>query len=230
MPPEEDKVRGLSPYDFDRLLRAAFTLLSSSFDYGTATGGSQTTLEDTSKNWRTNVWAGALIKITIDSIDYLRLVASNTADTLTFDALPAGIAAASGNKYAVSRVLSISDISAWGGTTLTGRDISLDLAALVETKPAWTHGQKNVTTAGTAVQLPSVSVPNGFQLTIIAKTGNTGYIYLGKSKALAESATDRFDGLSAGLAVSLKITNANLVWVNSSVNGEGVSYLVEQAA
>jgi len=91
-----------------------------------------------------------------------------------------------------------------------------------------TTGQRDVPAAGTAEQLPSVTIPEGFQLTIIAKPANTGTIYFGNSKANAESATARFDGLSAGLAVSLEITNANLVWVNASVNGEGISYIVEQ--
>lgn len=94
-------------------------------------------------------------------------------------------------------------------------------------KSSFTHGQKDVAVAGTAVQLPSHPVPDDCQVTVIAKPGNTGTIYLGNSKAKAEG-SDRFDGLSAGLAVSLKITNANLVWVDAAVGGEGVSYIVEQ--
>lgn len=99
-------------------------------------------------------------------------------------------------------------------------------------KPAFTHGQLDVTAAGTAEQLSSSSivVPVGCQLTIIAKPGNIGTIYLGKSKDDAEDTSARFDGLSAGLAVSLKITNANLIWVDASVDGEGVSYIVEQVS
>ncbi len=106
-----------------------------------------------------------------------------------------------------------------------GKHYALSRRAIL---PAWTHGQKNVTSAGTAEQLPDVTVPDGCQLTIIAKPGNAGTIYLGKSKADAESVTNRFDGLVAGLAASLKIDNANKVWVNASDDGDGVSYLVEQ--
>lgn len=96
-------------------------------------------------------------------------------------------------------------------------------------KVTWVSGQLDVTSDGTAEQLASdVAVPVGCQLTIIAKPGNTGTIYLGNSKANAESTSVRFDGLSAGLAVSLKVNNANLVWVDASVAGEGVSYIVEQ--
>lgn len=94
-------------------------------------------------------------------------------------------------------------------------------------RSSFTHGQKDVAAAGTAEQLPSCSVPDDCQVTVIAKPGNTGIIYLGKSKEAAEG-PDRFDGLSAGLAHSMRITNANLVWVDASVGGEGVSYIVEQ--
>lgn len=90
-------------------------------------------------------------------------------------------------------------------------------------------GQKTVITAGTAVELTtsSISIPNEFALTIIAKPGNTGYIYIGRAKGDAEG-SQKFDGLSAGLAVSLRINNVNLVWINSSVDGDGVSWLVER--
>lgn len=95
-------------------------------------------------------------------------------------------------------------------------------------KSSFVHGQKDVAAAGTAVQLPAYSVPDDCQLTVIAKPGNTGIIYLGNSKANAEDVSLRFDGLAAGLAHSLKVTNTDLVWVDAAVNGEGVSFSVEQ--
>jgi len=101
---------------------------------------------------------------------------------------------------------------------------------IMPNKSSWTHGQATVTSAGTAVQLSedSVPVPDGCQLTVIAKPGNgAGIIYTGKSKAEAEGA-NKFDGLEAGLAMSLKVNDANLVWVNSDTDGIGVSYYVEQ--
>lgn len=98
----------------------------------------------------------------------------------------------------------------------------------VPNKSAWTHGQVDVAAAGTAEQLPDVTIPDGFYISIIAKPGNTDTIYLGKSKADAESATDRFDGLAAGLAHALRVTNANLVWVDAAEDGEGISWSVEQ--
>lgn len=82
--------------------------------------------------------------------------------------------------------------------------------------------------AGAGSTVASVTIPDSFYVTIVAKPGNTGTIYLGKTKADCESATGRFDGLAAGLAHALRINNANLVWVDASVNGEGVSWSVEQ--
>lgn len=101
---------------------------------------------------------------------------------------------------------------------------------IMPNKSSWTHGHATVASAGTAVQLSteSVPVPDGCWLTVIAKPGNgTGIIYLGDSKEDAEAAS-KFDGLEAGLAASLKVNDANLVWVNSDSDGIGVSYYVEQ--
>lgn len=89
-------------------------------------------------------------------------------------------------------------------------------------------GQRNVTIAGTAMQLPDIKIPDGFKAIILAKPTNTGYIYLGNSKVQAEDPSTRFDRLEAGDSLPLQIANLNLVWVACSVNGEGISYIVEQ--
>lgn len=103
------------------------------------------------------------------------------------------------------------------------------IAALVTNKPTFATGQKDVTTAGEPEQLDDWPIPDGFKLTVIAKTGNTGYIYLGKSESDCDNTRRRFDGLGAGLAVSLRIKNASAVWVDADNNGEGVSWMVEQS-
>lgn len=102
------------------------------------------------------------------------------------------------------------------------------IAALVTNKPSFATGQKDVSTAGEPEQLDDLSIPTGFKLTVIARTGNNGYIYLGKSKGECANNKRRFDGLSAGLAVSQKVQNANAFWVDASVDGDGVSWIVEQ--
>lgn len=103
------------------------------------------------------------------------------------------------------------------------------IVALVGNKPTFATGQKDVETAGEPEQLDELAIPIGFKLTIIAKTGNTGVIYLGKDKGDVANTRRRFDGLEAGLAVSLRVQNASAVWVDVSVDGEGVSWIVEQS-
>jgi hypothetical protein len=104
---------------------------------------------------------------------------------------------------------------------------SAGLTPLVN-RPALAMGQKNVPTAGTAIRLPNIQIPNGFKAVIMAKPGNTGYIYLGTSKAGAEDTSTRFDRLEAGDSISLQITTLELVWIDASVDGDGVSWIVEQ--
>ena len=101
------------------------------------------------------------------------------------------------------------------------------IAGLVTNKPSWIHGQADVPTVGEPVQLDDIPIPDGFKLTVLARTGNTGYIYAGKSKGDCANTKRRLDGLGAGLAASFRVQNANAVWVDSSVADEGVSWFVE---
>ena len=74
-----------------------------------------------------------------------------------------------------------------------------------------------VTTAGTRVQF----VTNTIKSVVIKSLSiNTGFIYVGNSLV---SATNGFQ-LSAGDTIALDITNTNVVWIDSSVNGEGVTW------
>jgi len=91
-------------------------------------------------------------------------------------------------------------------------------------RPDWDHGIKTVGTVGTAEQLPALVVPDGFELVVRALPDNTADIYLGKSKAKAESAADRVT-FSKGNGLTLKVNNANLV--DAAVINEGVDYWVE---
>lgn len=101
-------------------------------------------------------------------------------------------------------------------------------SAVSGNKPALATGQKDITAAGTAEQLDDVDIPDGYKVVLVAKPGNTGYVYLGNSEANAESATARLDRLEAGDSIALQVTNLNLVWADVSVSGEGVSWYVEQ--
>ncbi len=131
-----------------RVLRAVFgggsdidlaSLLSRltevSIDSGDATGGSLTTIVDTTKNWEVDKWKDAVVEVEVDSIHYYRTISSNTADTLTIATLPAGHPVTAGAHYNIRMALRLADIDKWGGTALTGRDISLDLANLAKLIP-----------------------------------------------------------------------------------------------
>jgi hypothetical protein len=105
---------------------------------------------------------------------------------------------------------------------------------LIPNKNTWRHGQRNVTVAGTPEPLagstsgtPDLDIPDGYPVTVIAKPGNNGTIYLGKSLAECQNATARFDGLLAGLAHSLRVKKLSEIWVDADNDGDGVSWSVE---
>lgn len=78
--------------------------------------------------------------------------------------------------------------------------------------------QASVTNAGTRVQLAAASCKS---ITIKAKDTNTGYIYVGNSGVTSANGFI----LGSGETVSVDVNNANLMWIDSSVNNEGVSYI-----
>lgn len=58
---------------------------ATTWDWGTATGGSTTTLIDTTKNWEVNQWVGKAFHIYLGTgVGQTRVVASNTSNTLTW--------------------------------------------------------------------------------------------------------------------------------------------------
>ena len=87
--------------------------------------------------------------------------------------------------------------------------------------------QKLVTSAGTAEQLPFVEIPYDREVTIKALPANTGTIYVGNSKPEAENTSVGFP-LDAGDALELKIDNLSKLWIDASVSGEGVAWIVEK--
>lgn len=80
-------------------------------------------------------------------------------------------------------------------------------------------GKTAVAVAGTQVALSASTVIKS--VTIKALSTNTGIIYVGASTV---SSADGFE-LNAGDTVSLDVDNLADVYVDSSVNGEGVSYI-----
>ena len=77
----------------------------------------------------------------------------------------------------------------------------------------------NVTLAGTRQQLDDIDCS---QVMIIAKRNNTGYIYVGKSTV---SSTVYGAELGELDCVVLPVSNANEIYIDASVSGEGISYV-----
>ena len=87
--------------------------------------------------------------------------------------------------------------------------------------------QKDVTNAGTAEQIHTgLLIGDGYVLVIKAKSANTGNIEIGETKAIAEGSAPFI--LDANESISLRVRNADLVWIDVTVNGEGVECIVEQ--
>lgn len=81
-------------------------------------------------------------------------------------------------------------------------------------------GARTVTTAATRVQLSTTSVPC-IDLIIQAAFGTTGRIYIG-GPAVSSTAGIY---LTAGQSLPISTDNLNKVWLDSTVNAEGVTFL-----
>ena len=82
------------------------------------------------------------------------------------------------------------------------------------------HGQKTVTTAGTEVALAaSQAILSGVRIKALA--ANTGDIYVGANPVTSSTGFV----LDAGEEVFVEVANLATVYIDSSVNGEGVSYI-----
>ena len=83
------------------------------------------------------------------------------------------------------------------------------------------HNQKTVTTAGTEQRLSATSILCS-SIVVKALSTNTGLIYVGNSSSVAS--TNGFV-LSASESIAMDIDNVQDVWIDSSVNAEGVSWI-----
>lgn len=92
-------------------------------------------------------------------------------------------------------------------------------------RTSFTTGKKTVTAAGTAEQLPDMAAPEGFEVTVTAKHGNLGRIYIGGTKAEAEARTT---SLGRDDVFHEYLTNLNKVWIDADNSGEGIDYEVPQ--
>lgn len=88
-----------------------------------------------------------------------------------------------------------------------------------------TTGEKTITIAGIAEQLPDVEVPEGFAVSVIAKYDNTDRVFYGGTKDEAEAHTANLDVEDYE---TFYVTNLNKIWIDVVVDGEGIDYKVVQ--
>jgi len=103
--------------------------------------------------------------------------------------------------------------------------------APVNNRGAIGTGQLTVTTAGTPVNGPSIAIPNGFALIVRALKSNTKNVSYSDTSAHAKYTGFTGNGpevLGPDDVDNLYITNVNLLWLDSQVNGEGIAWSVEQ--
>jgi len=106
------------------------------------------------------------------------------------------------------------------------QDDIITALGLVAPAGSITSGRKTITTANTPEQITATSTPIK-SVTIQALPGNVGSIAIGSSNAVRASAAANMNGiiLEAGDAYPVYVDNLNKVWIDASVNGEGVTYM-----
>jgi len=83
------------------------------------------------------------------------------------------------------------------------------------------HGEKLVTTAGTAVALASTTTLVTGLVQIIARAGNVGLVYIGGSGVTAANGYP----LSAEDELAVVVSDPSTLYVNAANNGDGVRYI-----
>ena len=102
---------------------------------------------------------------------------------------------------------------------ISGSEMQVDVKE-VDLPTTVYHGKTTVTTAGTEVTLASSqAIKSG--VTIKALSGNTGLIFVGANPVTSTTGLE----LNAKESVFLEVANLTTVYIDSAVNGEGVTYI-----
>lgn len=155
------------------------------------------------------------IKLSKKVMDYLEKL-----DLLSADAdKPIAVRLSDGEKFISELVKSNSQvIKTMGG--IMGRESVQSAVEGANKVSSFGDGSRTVTTAGTRVQLSTSSVPCKW-VEIVGKVANTGSIWVGGS-TVADGSGLPLLGLQS---TRIPVSNLNLVYLDSTVNGEGVTYV-----
>ena len=85
-------------------------------------------------------------------------------------------------------------------------------------------GRQTVTTAGTRVQLSTADIAVA-KVVITAETDNTGYVVVGSGDVVATVLTRVGIPLNAGESIVICVNNLNKVYLDSTVNTDGVTWM-----
>ena len=96
-----------------------------------------------------------------------------------------------------------------------------DVADDIRTQDAFGHGEKDVASHGTAVQLDTDCPCHHVQ--IMAKDDNAGTIYIGNSTVSSSSFGRKLSATEG--PVIIEVSNLNLIWIDSSDDDDGVTFL-----
>ena len=83
-------------------------------------------------------------------------------------------------------------------------------------------GRQVVTTAGTRVQMSAQACKS---IAVTAETDNTGIIVVGAVTVVAAIATRQGLPLAAGATATFAVDNANRLYLDATVSGEGVTWI-----
>lgn len=86
-----------------------------------------------------------------------------------------------------------------------------------------TSDRKVVTTAGTRVQVSATSVACK-RIDVMSETDNTGLIAVGNVAVVAAEGTQKGIILQPGGSYTFYVTDLNLFYIDSTVNGEGITF------
>lgn len=173
---------------------------------GSATGGSSTTIQDNTKNWPVNKFAGQLVKLTSAAgIEYLRTVISNTANTITVAELCAAV----------------------NGTAVLFAGLSYEVTATGEGAAAAAAGNAYdfVVVAGDGANVALSAVLAGTTVTVTLGTGAGGALDDAKNTATlitaAIAALATFTAAVTGATASDPATVADAVDVTGGADAYG---------
>lgn len=143
---------------------------------------------------------------------------SNSYLSTNPDIRPRGIEKTNGGANCLTQVMAL-DIGGSGAESLVTAANPLPVTGSFSTSTASTlsDDSQDVTTAGTRVQLTAATSK---KIIITAKVTNTGTIWVGGSTVAA----GRGIPLVALQNVTLELSDVSAVYIDATVNGEGVTY------